>query len=369
MRLAGLNHRDSGRTRLCDSVRIPVFAREVARIAGCDVKDGAKLNYAEQVFRNRRTDSPAVVHKSEIRGFGEMSWRDLEEKTAALTAGLKSLGVGRGDRVVAYLPNVPEALVGMLACASLGAIRSSCGPDFGTGSVVDRFRQIEPKVLLAVDGYRYGGKNHDRTQVVARLQAEIPSLKKTVVLPYLNEACDTEALSDVVLWNELLSAHGGAELTFEQVPFDHPLWILYSSGTTGLPKAIVQSQGGILIEHLKSLSLQMDLKPGDRFFLVHYYRLDDVEHGRGESLIWCHRPSLRREPRTPRHERPLALRRGDRHVPIRHERDLPDFLYESRRRTGQRLRPELSKDHRLDRLALAARGLRVGIRACMALLR
>jgi acetoacetyl-CoA synthetase len=227
---------------------------------------GAELNYAEHVFRNTRPDEPAVLHQSEIRPLSEVTWRELQSKTAALAAGLKALGVERGDRVVAYIPNVPEALVAFLACASIGAVWSSCSPDFGVGSVVDRFAQIEPKVLFAVDGYRYGGKDYDRIEVVARLQEEIPTLEKTVIVPYLKEEPDTSNLKDVVLWDELLAEHEGAELRFEQVPFDHPLWVLYSSGTTGLPKAIVQGQGGILLEHLKKIHLHIDLKPEDRFF-------------------------------------------------------------------------------------------------------
>jgi acetoacetyl-CoA synthetase len=228
----------------------------------------AELNYAEHVFRNagNRLDEPAVMQQSELRPLSEVSWRELQEQVGALAAGLKDLGVERGDRVVAYLPNVPEAIVAFLACASLGAVWSSCSPDFGVGSVVDRFAQIEPKVLFAVDGYRYGGKDHDRIEVVTRLQEEIPALEKTAVLPYLNEEPDTSGLENVVLWDDLLSEHEGAELEFEQVPFDHPLWVLYSSGTTGLPKAIVQGQGGILLEHLKKIHLHINLSPDDRFF-------------------------------------------------------------------------------------------------------
>jgi acetoacetyl-CoA synthetase len=228
--------------------------------------EGAELNYAEHVFRNARPDEPAVLHQSELRSLSDMTWRELQEKVAALAAGLESLGVSRGDRVVAYVPNVPEALVAFLACASLGAIWSSCSPDFGVGSVVDRFAQIEPKVLFAVDGYRYGGKDYGRTEVVARLQEEIPSLEVTVVLTYLEEEPDTINLENVVLWDELLLGNEGAELRFEQVSFDHPLWVLYSSGTTGLPKALVQGHGGILLEHLKKVYLHIDLTPEDRFF-------------------------------------------------------------------------------------------------------
>ncbi|CAA9446275.1 MAG: Acetoacetyl-CoA synthetase [uncultured Rubrobacteraceae bacterium] len=227
---------------------------------------GTDLNYAEHVFRNARLDEPAVMYRSEIRPLGTVTWGELREKVAALAAGLRSLGVRRGDRVVAYVPNSPEALVAFLACASMGAVWSSCSPDFGASSVVDRFAQIEPKVLFAVDGYRYGGKDYDRTEVLSRLQAEIPSLEKTVVIPQLAREPDTSGLEDTVLWDDLLTEQEGAELAFERVPFDHPLWVLYSSGTTGLPKAIVQGQGGILLEHLKKMSLHMDVREGDRFF-------------------------------------------------------------------------------------------------------
>src|SRR5918995_4034970 len=235
---------------------------------GTEWFEGAELNYAEHVFRNagERLDEPAVLQQSELRPLSEVTWRELQEQVGSPAAGLKDLGVQRGDRVVAYVPNVPEAIVAFLACASLGAIWSSCSPDFGVGSVVDRFTQIEPKVLFAVDGYRYGGKDHDRIDVVARLQEEIPTLEKTVVLPYLNEEPETGGLENVVLWDDLLSGHEGAELEFEQVPFDHPLWVLYSSGTTGLPKAIVQGQGGILLEHLKKLHLHVNAQEGDRIF-------------------------------------------------------------------------------------------------------
>jgi len=244
------------------------YERVLARreMPGAEWFPGAELNYAEHLLKNSRGDEPAIVHQSEIRPLGQLSWREVEERTAALAAGLKEIGVDRGDRVVAYLPNIPEAIIALLAVSSIGAVWSSSSPDFGAGSVVDRFKQIEPKVLLTVDGYRYGGKDYDRTQVVAKLQEEIPSLQKTVVLPYLDEEPDTSSLQDVILWDELLGAHEGVDIHFEQVPFDHPLWVLYSSGTTGLPKAIVHSQGGILMEHMKKAVLHIDLSPEDRFF-------------------------------------------------------------------------------------------------------
>ena len=235
---------------------------------GAEWFPGAELNYAEHVLKNAesRLDEPALLHQSEVRPLGEVSWAELRDRTAALAAGLRAMGVERGDRVAAYLPNIPEAVVGLLACASIGAVWSSCSPDFGAGSVVDRIQQIEPKVLLAADGYRYGGKDYDRTAIVAKLQEEIPTIQHTVFLPYVAEDPDTGRLENVVMWEDVLSEHEGAEVSFEQVPFDHPLWVLYSSGTTGLPKAIVQSQGGILLEHLKKAVLHIDLGPEDRFF-------------------------------------------------------------------------------------------------------
>jgi acetoacetyl-CoA synthetase len=231
---------------------------------------GAQLNYAEHVFRNATPAHPAMLFQSEAQPLTAIGWDDLHRQVAAVAAGLRALGVGQGDRVVAYLPNIPQAVVAFLACASLGAIWSSCSPDMGEASVADRFKQIEPKVLFAVDGYHYGGKSFDRRDVIAALRRDLPTLEHTVVVPYLSG--DTAPVSDrMITWDSLVTvqAEGAGpapDLSFAQVPFDYPLWVLYSSGTTGLPKPIVQSQGGILLEHLKKLSLHMNLKPGDRFF-------------------------------------------------------------------------------------------------------
>ena len=227
---------------------------------------GAELNYAQHIFRGKRDADVALLHASELRQLGELRWGELREQVASAAAGLRELGVERGDRVVAYLPNVPETLVAFLATASIGAVWSSCSPDFGASSVADRFAQIEPKVLLCVDGYRYNGKDFDRTETVAGLQGQMPTVERTVVVPYLNPAPDLSSLRNAITWAELLAAGEGAGLRFEQVPFDHPLWVLYSSGTTGLPKAIVQGHGGILLEHLKKLNLHLDAQEGDRVF-------------------------------------------------------------------------------------------------------
>ncbi len=225
-----------------------------------------RLNYAEHIFAGKDDAETAILHASELRQLDQLSWGELRAQVAACAAALRGLGVERGDRVVAYLPNIPEAIVAFLASASIGAVWSSCSPDFGPASVIDRFAQIEPKVLFAVDGYRYGDKDFDRRETIASLQEAMPSLVATVVLPYLDPEPDLSPLAGATTWDELLADGEGAELRFERVPFDHPLWVLYSSGTTGLPKAIVQGQGGILLEHLKKLGLHVDAHPGDRLF-------------------------------------------------------------------------------------------------------
>jgi acetoacetyl-CoA synthetase len=221
---------------------------------GAEWFPGAQLSYAEHIFRSKDDDDVAIVHASETRPLAELRWGELRELTAQIAAGLRANGVTRGDRVVAYMPNIPETTAAFLACASIGAVWSSCSPDFGVRSVIDRFAQIEPKVLLTVDGYTYGGKPVDRTADIAALEAAMPSLERTFVLPYLGDDGN---------WDDLLQP---GDLTVEQLPFEHPLWVLYSSGTTGLPKAIVHSQGGILLEHLKKLHLHMNAKQGDRIF-------------------------------------------------------------------------------------------------------
>jgi acetoacetyl-CoA synthetase len=221
---------------------------------------GARVNYAEHVFRGHDPAATAIRFASEIGDLQAWTWGGLHEETARIATGLRRLGVGPGDRVAAYLPNVPETIAAFLACASIGAIWSSAAPEFGARSVIDRFAQIEPKVLLAVDGYRYGGKDFDRRDVVAGLRDEIGSIEHVVLLSHLRAGLVDGALA----WDELTAEH--EQLTFARVAFDHPLWVLYSSGTTGLPKPIVHGHGGMLLEHLKIMHLHVDAQAGDRVF-------------------------------------------------------------------------------------------------------
>jgi len=226
---------------------------------------GARLNYAEHVLRapGLGDDDPVVFAYSQSRAPIVVTVAELRDQVRRVRAGLRRLGVGPGDRVGAYAPNVPETFVLMLATASLGAVFSSCAPEFGTRSVVDRWQQIEPVLLLAVDGYRYGDKAVDRRTEVAEILAALPSVRHVVGLSYLDESGSVTPAA--VPWSDL-TADTDEPLAMAPVPFDHPLYVLYSSGTTGLPKPIVHGHGGILLEHLKTLALHSDLGPGDRFF-------------------------------------------------------------------------------------------------------
>jgi acetoacetyl-CoA synthetase len=224
--------------------------------------EGARLNYAEHALRSAdgRGDEVALVGVSQTRDRVALTWSQLAEQVGRARAGLERLGVGPGDRVAAYLPNVPETIVVFLAACSLGATWTSCAPEFGVQAGLDRFTQVEPKVLLAVEGYRYGRHTVSRVDELAAIRAGLPSLQATIVVPYP----DPSVGDDVVNWASLLAT--GGELRFEQVAPDHPLYVLYSSGTTGLPKPIVHGHGGILLEHLKVLGLHADMRPSDRFF-------------------------------------------------------------------------------------------------------
>lgn len=227
--------------------------------------EGSTLNYAEHIFRQYSDDRPAIVFRSERQAEHEISWSELQAKTAALAATLRRLGVRPGDRVCAFLPNIPEATIAFLATCSIGAVWSSCSPDFGVGSVADRFEQIEPKIFIAADGYAYNGKNFDKSDVIRELCTRLPTLQKLILVPYLNPQADAGQFALGMSWAKAVEDTGVA-MQFEAVPFSHPIWVLYSSGTTGLPKAITHSHGGVLLEHLKYLHFHNDVHPGERFF-------------------------------------------------------------------------------------------------------
>ena len=226
--------------------------------------EGATLNYAEHVFRNKTVARPAMIYASEHQSPVPMSWQTLENRTASLQAYLEQAGVGKGDRVAACLPNIPEATIALLATLSLGAVWSSCSPDFGPASLLDRFRQIAPKVLIAVDGYRYGGKVFDRREMIREIAEKLPSVEKIILVSALYPGMPPD-WKKVTGWEDVLKTHSEG-LHFIPVPFSHPIWILYSSGTTGIPKAITHSHGGMLLEHLKYLSFHNEVRPGDTFF-------------------------------------------------------------------------------------------------------
>jgi acetoacetyl-CoA synthetase len=227
---------------------LPDRVLDNAEMPGARWFPDVRLNYVDQIVRNARTDRPAILHVSEDGQVTELSWHELLGRTAAFAQVLRSHGVTAGDRVVGYLPNIPEAVIAFLATASIGAIWSACGQDYSAKAALDRLGQLEPVVLVTADGYRYGGKSHDKRDDVAALQAGLPTLRATVLASQLTAEADTGDLDTV------------------PVDFDHPLWILFSSGTTGLPKGIMHGHGGVVLEHLKAIALQSDIGADDTFF-------------------------------------------------------------------------------------------------------
>lgn len=254
-----------------DGSRQPVLASH--QMPGAAWYPNARLNYAEHVFRNANSAAPALIARGEGTATREVSWAELQRDTGALAARLRALGVVAGDRVASYLPNRVETVVAFLACASIGAVWSSCAPDMGATVVLDRLRQIEPKLLLATDSTRYNGKTQDRAAVVEELLRELPSVQTVVHVagPLMESdgaapAAGPAGWRDTITWADAVAQD--APLGFTRLPFGHPLWIVYSSGTTGMPKAMVHGHGGIVLTHLKTLALQQDLRPGDRMLFL-----------------------------------------------------------------------------------------------------
>ncbi|HEX3191887.1 MAG TPA: acetoacetate--CoA ligase, partial [Streptosporangiaceae bacterium] len=231
---------------------------------GAEWFPGARLNYAQHVLRRERPETDALYHQSETTPLAALSWPDLAGRVRVLGTRLRAMGVRPGDRVASCMPNIPQTVIAMLATTSIGAVWTSCSPDFGGRGVSDRFGPLSPKVLFCVDSYRYGGLDYDRSAEMAQIIAGLPGLEQVIHVP----GPAGQAIPSAWAWDEVMDHPPvpAPEFEFEQVPFGHPLWVLFSSGTTGLPKAITHSHGGILIEQLKLQTFNMDLRPGDRLF-------------------------------------------------------------------------------------------------------
>ncbi len=231
---------------------------------GADWFPGARLNYAQHVLRREQASADALYYQSETTPLAGLPWPDLASGVRVLATRLRAMGVRPGDRVASCMPNIPQTVIAMLATTSIGAVWTSCSPDFGGRGVSDRFGQLAPKVLFCVDSYRYGGRDYDRSAEMEQLIALLPGLERVIHVP----GPAGLAITGAQAWGDVMDHPPvpPAQFEFEQVPFGHPLWILFSSGTTGLPKAITHSHGGILIEQLKLQTLNMDLRPGDRLF-------------------------------------------------------------------------------------------------------
>jgi len=236
---------------------------DLGKMPGAKWFDGATLNFAENLLRYR-DDKIAILFQGEDGTQSSLTYKELHDQVSRLARSMREMGIVKNDRVAGFMPNIPETIITMLATASIGAIWSSCSPDFGIKGVLDRFQQIEPKLIFAADGYLYNGKTIDCLSKLKKILMDLPSIKKTIIVPFAGDS-NTNVIKNSMLWNDFLHKDSG-DIIFEQLPFDHPLYIMYSSGTTGLPKSIVHSAGGTLIQHLKELKLHTDLTQNDKIF-------------------------------------------------------------------------------------------------------
>ena len=236
---------------------------DLGKMPGAKWFDGATLNFAENLLRYR-DDKIAILFQGEDGTQSSLTYKELHDQVSRLARSMREMGIVKNDRVAGFMPNIPETIITMLATASIGAIWSSCSPDFGIKGVLDRFQQIEPKLIFAADGYLYNGKTIDCLSKLKNILTYLPSIKKTIIVPFTGDS-NTNVIKNSMLWNDFLHKDSG-DIIFEQLPFDHPLYIMYSSGTTGLPKSIVHSAGGTLIQHLKELKLHTDLTQNDKIF-------------------------------------------------------------------------------------------------------
>ena len=236
---------------------------DLGKMPGAKWFDGATLNFAENLLRYR-DDKIAILFQGEDGTQSSLTYKELHDQVSRLARSMREMGIVKNDRVAGFMPNIPETIITMLATASIGAIWSSCSPDFGIKGVLDRFQQIEPKLIFAADGYLYNGKTIDCLSKLKNILTYLPSIKKTIIMPFTGDS-NTNVIKNSMLWNDFLHKDSG-DIIFEQLPFDHPLYIMYSSGTTGLPKSIVHSAGGTLIQHLKELKLHTDLTQNDKIF-------------------------------------------------------------------------------------------------------
>ncbi len=235
------------------------------KMPGAKWFSGARLNFAENLLRYN-DDNVALIFKGENRDSIKITYTELYNEVARVAKSLKEAGIQAGDRVVGFMPNLPETIIAMLAATSIGATWSSCSPDFGIKGVLDRFGQIKPRILFTSDGYFFKGKTFDSLERISNILEELPSIEKVVVVPFTQENPDISNVANSVLYNNFKSSESGLQIEFEQLPFDHPLYIMYSSGTTGLPKCMVQGAGGVLIHHIKELMLHTNLKQKDKIF-------------------------------------------------------------------------------------------------------